>query len=101
MFPYTTNTQITLDGKPHTVRFYDGMSGIGSREFWLNGRRYPLGAVTQSADLTDGNHLLYLMKWRDTPWDKLYIFVHEDELETLLSEENAWREPTKVQIPSA
>lgn len=97
-FDLLTDTPITIDGKRHVVRFANGMTGIGSRRFWVDGRDFPNDAVRQSEDLTKGNHFLYLMKWRNTPWDRVYIFIHEDELPQLLSEENQWREPRKIEI---
>lgn len=97
-FDLLINTPITLNGETHLVRFYNGMSGIGSREFWIDDKRYDYGAVRQSADLTKGNHFLYKMKWRDTPWDWVYIFIHEDELSMLLNEDNKWREPKKIEL---
>ena len=97
-FDFITDTPITLNGTAHTVCFENGMTGIGSRRFWLDGKEYPKNAVRQSADITKGNHFLYLMKWRDTPWDQVYIFIHEDELPVLLDESNAWREPKRINL---
>lgn len=98
MFDMITNTPVTIDGRQHLVRFENGMTGIGSRRFWINNKDYSDRAVRQSADLTKGNHFLYRMKWRDTPWDWVYIFIHEDELSTLLSDSQSWREPRKTDI---
>lgn len=97
-FDLLTDTEVTIDGAPHMVRFENGMTGIGSRRFWIDGREYQHGGVRQSADLTQGNHALYLIRWRDTPWDLVYIFIHEDEVPWLLSEENAWRKPRRIHL---
>lgn len=98
MFDLTANTPITIDGKIHNVRFYDGMSGIGSRIFWIDDQKYSREAVRHTEDLTSGNHLLYLIKWRDTPWDKVFMFIHEKYEDELLSDENIWREPKKISL---
>ena len=94
-FKYTTNTEITIDNQKHFVRMENGMTGIGSRRYWIDDKDQYRNAVTQSEDLTKGNHEIYTIKWRDTPWDKIDIIIHEDEVPFLLKEENAWREPTK------
>jgi hypothetical protein len=73
----------------------NGMTGIGSRKYWINGKEQYRNAVSQSEDLTKGNHEIYTIKWRDTPWDKIDIIIHEDEVPFLLNDENSWREPTK------
>jgi len=95
---YAIPTPVLIDGKPHTVQMANGMTGICSRQFWIDGKGFDRKLVTQSGDLTKGNHFLYMMKWRDQPWDKVYILIHEDELPMLLNEENKWREPRKVEI---
>lgn len=97
-FKYTNDTEVTIDGSQHIIRMYDGMTGIGSRDWWLDGKEQLRNVVTQSADLTQGNHFVYTIKWRDTPWDKVDIIIHEDHLDELLNEENAWREPVKRQL---
>lgn len=98
MFDYTENTPVMIDNKIHMVRFYDGMTGIGSRDFWVDDKKYSHGAVRQTENLTRGNHFLYLIKWRDQPWDLVYIFISEEQLPVLLSEENSWREPKKIEV---
>ena len=98
MFDMTNDTAVTIEGRKRMVRFENGMTGIGSRRFWIDGKEYPYGGVRQSADLTQGNHFLYLFKWRDQPWDKLYVFIHEDHLDGLLDESQAWREPKRVDV---
>ena len=35
-FPYTKNTPININGEVKNIRFYNGMYGDGSREFWIN-----------------------------------------------------------------
>ena len=94
-FNYTTNTEITIDNKKHYVRMYNGMTGIGSREYWIDDKKQFNNAVMQSPDITQGNHEVYSIKWRDTPWDKIDIIIHENEVPFLLSPENSWREPVK------
>lgn len=95
-FDLITDTTITLNDKPHTVRFENGMTGIGSRGCWLDGHELIFNAVRHTDNLTKGNHLLYLIKWRDNPWSKIYIFINEKYEKELLSPENAWREPQKI-----
>jgi hypothetical protein len=97
-FPYIDNTPITLNGKPHIVRFENGMTGIGSRKFWLDNKEYFRNGVFHTEDITQGNHLLYLIKWRDTPWDKVYLFIAEKYENELLVKENSWREPRKIEV---
>lgn len=97
-FDMITDTPVMIDNKIHQVRFENGMTGIGSRTFWIDGKEFFHGAVRQSGDLTLGNHFLYLIKWRDTPIDKIYIFIHEDELPELLHKDQAWREPKKIDL---
>ena len=72
------------------------MTGIGSRRYWIDDKDQYRNAVIQSEDLTKGNHEIYTIKWRDTPWDKIDIIIHEDEVPLLLKEENDWREPIKL-----
>jgi len=94
-FNYINDTEVTIDNEKHIIKMQNGMTGIGSRAFWLNGIKKSLNIVTQSADITKGNHFLYIIKWRDTPWDKVYILIHEDEISSLLSDDNKWRDPKK------
>ena len=98
MFDMTTNTPVTIDGKIYMVRFYPGMSGIGSRKFWINDKDFYPDAVRHTDDLETGNHFLYLMKWRDTPWDKVHVFIKEELLQDLINDQNAWREPRKINL---
>ena len=74
---------------------YNGMTGIGSREYWIDDKKQHHNIVMQSQDITKGNHEIYTIKWRDTPWDKIDIIIHESEVPFLLSNENSWREPSK------
>ena len=97
-FDLLENTPVKIDGKSHFVRFENGMTGIGSRAFWVDDKSYSYRAVRQSGDLTKGNHHLYLIKWRNQPWDKVYIFIHHKFEKQLLSEEESWREPRKVEL---
>jgi len=99
-FSYIKDTEVLIDNKKHIIKMENGMTGIGSRSFRLDGIKEHLNIVTQSPDITKGNHFLYIMKWRDTPWDKVYILIHEDELPILLSDENKWREPKKQEVPT-
>ena len=94
-FNYITNTEVTIDNKKYYIRMYNGMTGIGSREYWINDKKQHHNIVMQSQDITKGNHEIYTIKWRDTPWDKIDIIIHESEVPFLLSNENSWREPTK------
>lgn len=43
-FDLLTDTPITIDGERHMLRFANGMSGIGSIQFWIDGSEYPYGA---------------------------------------------------------
>jgi len=94
-FKYVAPTQVLIDGQSRTIQMENGMTGIGSRTYYVDGKNQFHRCVTQSEDLTNGNHAIYTIKWRDTPWDKVDVIIHEAELPVLLSEENKWREPTK------
>ena len=94
-FKYTTNTEITIDNEKHYVRMDNGMTGIGSRGYCIDDKKQFRNAVIQSQDITKDNHEVYSIKWRDNPWDKIDIIIHETEVPFLLSPENSWREPTK------
>lgn len=94
-FNYITNTEVIIDNKKHYIRMYNGMTGIGSREYWIDDKKQHHNIVMQSQDITKGNHEIYTIKWRDTPWDKIDIIIHESEVPFLLSNENSWREPSK------
>ncbi len=95
MFDYTEDTEIIIDGEKHLIRFYDGMTGIGSRDYWVDGIKQARNAVRQTADITKGNHFIYTIKWRDTPWDKVDVVISEEELPNLLNAGQKWREPIK------
>jgi hypothetical protein len=97
-FDLIENTPVVIDSKENLVRFENGMTGIGSRRFWINDEEYGYNAVRQTDDITQGNHSLYLIKWRDTPWDKVYLFISEKYVPDLLSEDNRWREPKKIEV---
>jgi len=92
---YIRDTEIIIDNKKHFICMENGMTGIGSRRYWINDKKQDRNAVIQSEDLTKGNHEIYTIKWRDTPYDKIDIIIHENEVPFLLNEENAWRNPTK------
>lgn len=94
-FDYIENTEITINGEKHLIRFENGMTGIGSRRYWIDDREQSKNSVRQTSDITNGNHYIYTIKWRDTPWDKVDIIVSEDELPIILHENNKWREPFK------
>jgi hypothetical protein len=100
MFNYTENTIVTIDGKPHIIRMYDGCTGIGSREYWLDDKKRSNNIVTQSNDITVGNHELYRINWREQPWDVIDILIHEDEVPYLLDKEKqpSWRNPIKIKV---
>ena len=76
-FKYTENIQITIDGKKHLVKMEDGMTGIGSRGFWLNHVKEYRNLVIHSKDLAKGNHFLYTIKYGDCPWEKVDILIAE------------------------
>ena len=99
-FKYTDDTKVMIDGKYHTVKMYPGMTGIGSRDWWLDGNRKLKNIVTQSRDLTKGNHELYIINWRENPWDTVYILIHENEVPFLLDKEKqpSWRNPEKINL---
>jgi len=97
-FDHIENTTIKIDSKKHLIRFENGMTGIGSRAYWVDDNKMFHDAVRQTEDITKGNHFIYTMKWRDTPWDRVDIIISEKELPNLLAEENKWREPTKKQF---
>lgn len=94
-FDYTENTPIIIDNEKHFVRMFNGMSGIGSRKYWIDDKDQKNEVVMHTPHLTKGNHEIYTMKWRGDPWDIVDIIIHEDEVPLLLSKENEWREPVK------
>jgi hypothetical protein len=97
-FKYTENTQIEIDGKKHYIAMYDGMSGIGSRTYWLDNEKQLHDIVTHSEDITKGNHYLYTIKYGECPWEVVDILI-DSKLETdLLNEESSWREPVKREL---
>lgn len=97
---YALDTPIIIDGKPHTIRMEQGMTGIGSRHYWINGESRSERCATQSADLTKGNHFIYRINWRENPWDTLDLIISEEELPMLLDRElqPEWRNPIKREI---
>lgn len=97
-FRYTEDTPISIDGKTVLLRMENGMTGIGSRAYWINGEKKSLNLVTHSDDITKSDHSLYRMKWRDQPWDLVAILIAKEFEEELLSEGNSWREPKKIEI---
>lgn len=94
-FNYIENTTIKIDGIEHQIRFEKGMTGIGSRAYWIDDVKQSNNSVRQSKDITNGNHFIYTIKWRDTPWDRVDIIISEEEFPIIMSEENEWREPLK------
>jgi hypothetical protein len=96
-FDLLVDTPVMIDNKIHQVRFANGMTGIGSRDFWIDGKKYSDG-VMQTPDITKGNHFLYSFLWRDNPWDRIYIFIAESELPVLLNEDESWRKPIKKDV---
>ena len=46
-FKYTTNTQIIIDNQEHFVRMENGMTGIGSRKYWIDDKEQYRGVVTK------------------------------------------------------
>ncbi len=92
-FDLLTDTPVLLNGKTRMVRCYNGMTGIGSRDTWVDGQKLFYNTVRQTDNITDGPHFLYVIKWRDTPWDKVAVIIRESEVPFLLSDENKWREP--------
>lgn len=100
MFDYLINTRVQIYGKYHVIRFENGMTGIGSRKYWVDDKEQFNKCVRQSTDLEKGNHYIYSMKWRDTPWDRVDIIISEDLIAVLLAEENKWREPRKREFKS-
>ena len=90
-FRYVEDTPVLLNGKRHMIRMENGMTGIGSREWWLDGEKMHSRILQQSDNISDGEHQIYYFKWRDTPWDKCYIIVSHDEVPKLLAQQ--WREP--------
>lgn len=94
---YSEITPVIIDGVKHNIQMCEGMTGIGSRMYWIDGKKQLRNCVTQSADLTQGNHFIYKMNWRENPWDTVDIIIHEDELTFLLDEKQPkWRNPIKL-----
>jgi hypothetical protein len=94
-FKYIENTSITIDNEKHLIKMYNGMTGIGTRIYWIDNKKQFNNVFTKSDDLTNGNHEIYSIKWRDIPWDRIDIILHESEVPILLNDENSWREPKK------
>lgn len=98
-FKYTENTKVTIDGEEMLIRFENGMTGIGSRTYWINDVQQSKRAVFHTEDVEKGNHLIYKIKWRDDPYSYVDVIIHEDFENELLTDENKWREPIKRQFP--
>ena len=97
-FKYTENTTVLIDGGQHQLRFENGITGIGSRMYWINDKKQSRRAVFQSPNITKGNHFIYKIKWRKTPYDWVDIIIHEDHLNILLGDDQKWRKPSKRSI---
>lgn len=100
-FPNTENTKVMLNGEPHLIRFENGMTGIGSRIFWIDNKKYCDGAITISDDIKDGGHFLYRMKWRNTPWDEIFYLIGESYNDRFLAatKDSEWQEPRLFSVP--
>jgi hypothetical protein len=85
---------VTINGTVFKVRFENGMTGIRSRVVWINNKKFG-NAVLHTDDLTVGNHLLYSIRWRDSTWDKVLIFISESLIDELIND-NKWREPILI-----
>ena len=90
---------VLIDGIRRSLWRDDGMTGIGSRDFSIDGKKFPYGIVQHSEDVTAGNHFLYLINWRERPWDKVYIIISEDHVSHLLEGQPDWRNAQKVSLP--
>ena len=94
-FEYTADTAVNIDGVSHLIRMENGMTGIGSRQYYIDGERQYLHCVLHTPDLTHGEREIYRIKWRDTPWDLVDIIISKDCVPELLADERKWMEPTK------
>ena len=45
-FDYTENTEILIDNKKHKIRMFNGMSGIGSRKYWIDDKKQSYKRLT-------------------------------------------------------
>lgn len=98
-FDFLTDQPITLNGETHLLCLENGMTGIGSRRAWIDGKELPyFRSVRHTPDLSSGNHLLYSIKWRELDFDRVYIFIHENKVPLLLSDENSWRQPIRLHV---
>lgn len=97
---YSKPCPVLIDGKLHIIEMEKGMTGIGSRRYWLDGKKMSRNCVTQSLDITEGNHFIYKINWRENPWDTVDIIIHENETPFLLDENKqpSWRNPVKLNI---
>lgn len=94
-FDYLENTEITIDNKKHMIRFENGMTGIGSRLYWIDDKKC-CRALVSSPDITNGNHEIYKIRWRDNPWSTVHAILCESEVKNLFEPHNAWRMPIKI-----
>jgi len=100
LFKWTEDTPVIIDNEKHTLRFENGMTGIGSRRFWIDGHFASCERAWVYTDL-DGNLQIYLIRWRDTPWnDVVYLFIKDTDAHVLFEERNKWRKPVKMKIES-
>lgn len=95
---YAKPTPVIIDGEEHIIQMGEGMTGIGSRSYSIDGKRQSRNCVTQSADISVGNHSIYKINWRENPWDTIDIIIHDDEVPFLLDKEKQpeWRNPVKI-----
>lgn len=93
---YAIDTPIMINGKLRTIRMEQGMTGIGSRAYWVDGKRSSRKCVLQSGDLTKGNHFIYRINWREG--DTVDIVIHEDEVPFLLDKniQPEWINPVNI-----
>ena len=101
-FKYTENTSCNIDNKPVSIRCENGMTGIGSRRFWINNKAQSDNLIIFSEDISNGNHSLYYGYWGSRPWDTCYFLVADKEKEDFIkafnNNKNVYGVPTKLLV---
>lgn len=96
---YTENTLCIINNKEYSIRCEDGMTGIGSRKFWLNDVEQCYNIIICTNDVSEGNHLLYLTYWDNVPWKRDFFLIDKEDEELLLSkysiDNGAYKNPIK------
>ena len=93
---YTKNTPILIDGILHQIRLYNGMTGIGSRDYWIDDKKQQKRVFINDGEIKDDeDYSVYNIKWRDNPWDRVDIVISKKDEYTLFTDDLKWIEPKK------